>query len=80
MFAVIGWIGIGGVRYRVRWSDGDGAGNFSGTFTDLLRPVAAEMNPAPAGVAQEMTFTDDFTLTGGAPANGARYFQIQTTR
>ena len=74
------WESIGGTRYRVRYSEGDAAGGFNGVFTDLVRPVALEMDPALVGTPSTMSFTDDFTLTGGVPASGARYYRIQVVQ
>lgn len=73
----ITWPSIGGVRYRVQYSDGNTNGLLSGSFTDIARGLTAEMDSAPAGTPSTQTFTDDFTLTGGAPAKGQRYFRIK---
>ena len=74
------WSAVGGVRYRVLYSDGDAQSSFNGLFTPLARPVTQEMDADPVGTAGTMSFTDDFTLTGRPPANGARYFRIQVVR
>jgi hypothetical protein len=71
------WSSVGGVRYRVQFSDGDSGGQFNGSFTDIVRPLAVELDPAAGGAASTLTFTDDFTLTGGAPPNGNRYFRVK---
>jgi lysophospholipase L1-like esterase len=74
---VLTWSGVGGVRYRVQFSDGGPGGQFNATFTDLVRPLALELDPAADGAASTQTFTDDFTLTGGAPPQGHRYYRIK---
>jgi hypothetical protein len=73
------WPSIGGVRYRVLFSDGDNTGGFTGVFISLVRPVTLEMDPAPLGVASSMSFTDDFSITG-TPAHGNRFYRIQVVR
>lgn len=74
------WESIGGTRYRVSYSDGDAGGGFSGSFTDIVRPVTIEMDPALVGTPSTMTFSDDFTLTGGVPSSGARYYRIHVVQ
>ncbi|MBI3880418.1 MAG: metallophosphoesterase, partial [Verrucomicrobia bacterium] len=78
-FAVT-WPSVGGVRYRVSFSNGDTGGNFNGVFTPLVRPLAQEMDAAPAGSASTQSFTDDYSLTGGAPVAGRRYYRVQLVR
>ena len=74
------WSSVGGARYRVEFSDGDAGGNFNRVFTSVVRAIAEEMDPHPAGAPGTLGFTDDFTLTGGAPANGARYYRVRVVR
>ena len=74
------WNCIGGVRYRIQFSNGATNGGYNGTFTDLVRPAANEISPAPLGSVSTMQFIDDYTLTGGAPVNGKRYYRIKTPR
>lgn len=69
----LSWQSVGGVRYRVLFRDGDPAG----TFTEIDRPVMAEMDSSALGASSTMTFSDDFTLTGGAPFIGNRFYRIQ---
>lgn len=69
----INWASVGGLRYRVSYRDGDPNGN----FTDVVRPVGLEVSPAANQTASVMSFTDDFTVTGGVPQNGARYFRVR---
>ncbi len=71
------WASIGGVRYRVQYSNGSANGGFNNSFTDIIRPLANEMDIAPAGTASSQTFTDDFTLTGSAPVSGQRFYRIK---
>jgi hypothetical protein len=47
------------------------------SFTDVVRPFSTEFVAAQSGLATNQTFTDDFTLTGGAPAQGQRYHRIK---
>jgi len=78
--ATFTWATVGGTRYRVSRSDADSNGSFTGVFTDLVRAVTLEMDPATVGATSTQSFTDDFTLTGGPPANGARYYRVQVVR
>src|SRR5439155_25816849 len=73
------WPAIGGVRYRVLYSDGDSAGGFNGLFTALVRSVVAEMDPSPVGTVSISSFTDDFSLTG-IPAHGSRFYRVEVVR
>ena len=73
----VAWESIGGTRYRVSYSDGDARGGLGSGFTDIVRPVTLEMDPALIGTPSTMQFTDDSTLTGGLPASGARYYRVQ---
>ncbi len=66
------WASVGGVRYRVQFRDDTNI-----PFTDLPQALTVEMEDAPAGQAATQSFTDDFSLTGGAPAGGQRYFRIR---
>ncbi|TAL06175.1 MAG: metallophosphoesterase family protein [Verrucomicrobia bacterium] len=74
------WSAIGGTRYRVHFSDGDSNGGFNSVFTPIVRPVTAEMDGDPIGVPGTRSFTDDYTLTGGPPAHGNRYYRIEVVR
>ncbi len=74
---VLTWKSTGGTRYRVQYSDGTSQGNFNGAFTDIVQPIANEMDPAAIGSSSTMTFTDDFTHTGGAPPQGKRYYRVR---
>lgn len=67
------WAAVGGLRYRVSYRDGDP----DGAFADLERSPVAEINLAPEGTATTQSFTDDFSLTGSAPLNGARYYRVR---
>ncbi len=53
---------------------------FNGVFLSLARPVALEMDPNPIGAPGTMSFTDDYSLTGGSPANGMRFFRVEVVR
>jgi len=76
-FTTITWASVGGVRYRVQYSDGGINSGFTGSFTDIVRPLEDEMDTAPVSVASTRSFIDDFTLTGGAPASKSRYYRIK---
>jgi acid phosphatase type 7 len=69
----ITWASVGGLRYRVSYRDG----NPNGAFTELVRPAGVELDSAPSRSASTQSFTDDFTLCAGPPANGARYFRVR---
>jgi hypothetical protein len=73
---VLTWPGIGGMRYRVLYSNGDANGSFNGTFVPIVRPVQLEMAAGTVGSKSRMSFTDDFTLAG-VPPSGKRYYRIQ---
>ncbi len=76
----ITWAGVGGVRYRVQYSNGNTNAGFNGVFTDIVRPLLIEMDASPVGTPSTQTFTDDYTLTGGPPAGGQRYYRIKVTQ
>ncbi|HQB16260.1 MAG TPA: Ig-like domain-containing protein [Verrucomicrobiota bacterium] len=71
------WASVGGVRYRVQYTDATHPAGVAGTFTDLQRGIELEMDAGPAGVESTQTFADDFTHTGGPPARGARYYRVR---
>jgi len=71
------WKSVGSVRYRLQYSDGDAEGNYDGVFTDVVRSLSAETDASPPGVPSQMQFIDDFTLSGGPPASGRRYYRLQ---
>ncbi len=69
---VITWSSVGGVRYRVQFSD-----SLQGSFTDVVRPPTEETDPSPVGTASTRSFTDEFTLTGNPPAPVRRFYRIK---
>jgi len=71
------WSTVGGTRYRVQFANGNAYGGLPASFTDIVRPLTNEMDASPWGTASTQSFTDDFTLTGAPPANGARYYRIR---
>ena len=73
------WSSVGGTRYRVQYSDGVNGG-VSGQFLDLVRSITNETDPAPAGLASTQGFTDDYTLTGGVPAQGYRFYRVKVVQ
>jgi hypothetical protein len=68
----LSWDAVGGTRYRVQFRDSDA----TGAFTDVLRPLAAELDAAPWGAPSTQQFVDDFTLTGGDAAP-ARFYRVR---
>ena len=78
-YAACSWASVGGTRYRVQFANGDVAGGVSGPFTDIVRPLTNEMDLSQWGAASTQSFTDDFTLTGGPPEQGGRYYRIKIT-
>lgn len=75
----ITWASVGSVRYRVQFSNG-GSNGLGNAFAEIVRPLATELDAAPASTGSTQTFTDDFTLTGGAPVSGQRYYRIKVVQ
>ena len=70
------WSSVGGTRYRVQYADGPAnASNL--TFNDIARPLATEQDASAYGTPAVQVFTDDFTLSGGAPTSGSRFYRIR---
>ena len=67
------WSAKGSTRYRVQYS----IGQFGGTFIDIVRPLSLEMDPASPDTMITNSFLDDFTYTGGSPANTSRYYRLK---
>jgi hypothetical protein len=78
--AVLTWSSVGSTRYRVQYSNGDAKGSYNGVFTDIVRSAQIEIDPNPVGLKGTLSFTDDFTLSGGAPPSGARHYRIKVIR
>ncbi|MSU59600.1 MAG: metallophosphoesterase family protein [Pedosphaera sp.] len=74
------WASIGGTRYRVQFSNGDVNGGVNGLFSAVTQHVTLEMDPLPPGTVSARSFTDDWTLTGGASPNGARHYRVQVVK
>jgi len=68
------WESVGGLRYRVQYSDGGAAGEFNGVFTEIVRSAAEETDPAPEGQPSTMSFSD----LSEVPQNAVRYYRIRT--
>jgi hypothetical protein len=68
---VITWPSLGGTRYRVQFS-GNGV-----NFTDVVQAVTEEMDSTLPGTPGTHIFVDDYTLTGGDPMLGSRYYRIK---
>lgn len=71
-YSTLSWNAVGGTRYRISFSN-----SANGPFTDLVRTAAQEISPALPGTPTLQSFTDDFTLTGGAPPNGRRFYRLR---
>lgn len=71
------WSSVGGTRYRVQFRNGTTNNGVTGVFADVVRPLTNEMDLGPYGAASMQSFTDDFTLTGGPPPGGARYYRLK---
>ncbi|MBU0676727.1 MAG: hypothetical protein KJ626_01300 [Verrucomicrobia bacterium] len=70
-YPTVTWLSVGGKKYSVQYKD-----NLIDTANFIEATKRTETGVAP-GIGSTETFTDDFTLTGGAPANGARNYRIQ---
>jgi len=66
------WRAVGGARYRVEFKN-DGAGGFA----EIVRPQSEETDPSPPGISSVQGFTDDFSLTGGVPPGGMRFYRVK---
>jgi hypothetical protein len=75
----LSWPSVGGMRYRVQFSNGGANGSFTGVFTDVVRPLNVEMDPAPYNSPSTQSFVDDFTLIGGSPGT-TRYYRIKVVQ
>ncbi len=73
----LAWPSVGGSRYRVQYRNATTNNGARGTYTDIVRALTNEMDLSPYGAASTQSFTDDFTLTGGAPPGGSRYYRIR---
>ena len=71
------WASVGGTRYRVQFTDAPDPAGLAGGFTDVVRALTNEMDLGPYGIMSTQRFTDDFTLTGGAPTNQSRYYRVR---
>lgn len=73
----LSWSSVGGTRYRVQFRNGTKTSGALGTFTDIVRPLTNELDLSPYGAPSTKAFTDDFSLTGGSPPGGARYYRVR---
>jgi hypothetical protein len=71
------WSSVGGTRYRIQFNDAAAPAGLTDAFTDIVRPLANEMDLSPYGAASTQAFTDNFTLPGGAPTSHARFYRIK---
>jgi hypothetical protein len=74
----ITWASVGGTRYRVQYRDGHPGAAAGETFSDVLRTITQEMDPATPGQPSTQSWTDTFIQTG-TPTNG-RYYRIQVVQ
>ena len=72
---ILTWSSVGGTRYRVQYCDAGPDGSLSGSFTDIIRSIDAEMDPTPYGTTSTQTFVDSGALVGSA--SKARYYRIK---
>ncbi len=67
---ILTWSTIGGTRYRVQYT-----GDLSnGMFTDILRPIGAEMDATTYGAPSTQSFTNTISNT-----NGVRFYRVKLT-
>jgi hypothetical protein len=66
----ITWSSVGGVRYRVQFTD-----NLADGFTDIERDAVSEIDAQPAGESSTQSFTDAST-----PTNTVRYYRVKVVR
>jgi hypothetical protein len=71
----LAWDSVGGTRYRVLISGSLDAGS----FVDLPRDVAAEMDPGAPGVPGTLRFMDDGSLAGPSEG-GRRFYRVRVVR
>lgn len=74
------WQSVGGTRYRVFSSNAQPGGGFVKPAQPHVRSAAEEIDPGPLGVPGTMSFTDNFTFSGGPPTTGGRYYQVVVVR
>ncbi len=79
-FRTFSWSTIGGTRYRVQYGNGSDNGGVPASFFDVTRSLSVETDPGAQGSPSSMSFTDDYTLTGGAPTNSSRYYRVRVTQ
>jgi len=65
------WKSFGGTRYRVQFRNGSP----DGSFTDIVS--SEQTDPHYPGRVGTLSFTDDFTQTGGPPPSGGRFYRIR---
>ncbi len=61
------WSSVGGKRYRIQSSD-----SLNTPFTDIVRDIVTETDPAPAGQPSTQTFTDN-----SSSPDGIRYYRVK---
>jgi hypothetical protein len=68
----ITWTSVGAKTYAVEYANGTAGSGI--TFTQAL--TMTETN-VPAGVESTKTFVDDYSLTGGPPGTGSRFYRVR---
>jgi hypothetical protein len=76
--STITWASVGGTRYRIQYANGPTNG--LPVFNDIVRPLSQELDANPYGSNSVQTFVDDYSLTGGPPPNGSRYYRVRVTQ
>ena len=66
------WTSVGAGRYRVEFKN-----SADQDFIEIIRPPSEEIDPSAPGTPSVQAFTDDFSLTGGSPPDGARFYRIR---
>jgi hypothetical protein len=70
-FPQLTWSSVGARTYVVEYANSLATGT---SFTQAL--TMTETN-VPAGVESTETFVDDYSLTGGSPGNGSRFYRVR---
>jgi hypothetical protein len=69
----ISWNSIGGKTYVVEYA------NRLASPTAFSQALSMTETNVPAGVESQLTFVDNFTLTGGPPGLNGRYYRVRWT-
>jgi hypothetical protein len=67
---LVTWQSVGGIRYRVQYTDGTANGGYTNAFIDIVRTAPEETDPNPAGTPGAMTYTNAITSSN-------RYYRVR---